>query len=432
MDNFRDAIKASGLAPPDTIEPGKFTRFPGDRKGSRNRAGWCKLFSDGLGGVYGDYSTGLAESWQAHREKPYSPAEREAFKRQLEKTQAEARAEQQARHDAAAVEAARICQESIPAEMHPYLESKGITPCGARLYGGNLVLPLRDATGKLHSIQTITPDGDKRFLPGGKVQGCYFSIGKPGPVLCIAEGFATAASIHQATGHPVAVAFNAGNLLPVAKVLSEKFPNLKLILCADDDCRTEGNPGLTKANEAAEAVGGLVALPDFGPARQNDETDFNDLHRTQGLGTVKRHIDSANKPEMGNHQPCKENATAGKYAPTVNLIRGSDIIPEPITWLWSGWLAAGKMHILGGAPGTGKTTLAMGLAATVTTGGRWPDGSKAIAGNVIIWSGEDDPADTLVPRLALSKADLSRVYFITDIREGNESRSFDPARDMER
>lgn len=122
---------------------------------------------------------------------------------------------------------------------------------------------------------------------------------------------------------------------------------------------------------------------------------------------------------------------AGEYARDVNLIRASEVNPEPITWLWNGWLAAGKMHILGGAPGTGKTTISMALAATITTGGHWPDGTRSIAGNAVIWSGEDDPADTLIPRLALSGADLSRVYFIADIREGNDRRSFDPARDME-
>ncbi len=121
-----------------------------------------------------------------------------------------------------------------------------------------------------------------------------------------------------------------------------------------------------------------------------------------------------------------------EFEPTeVTFMRGSDVVPESIEWLWDGWLAAGKLHVFGGAPGTGKTTIAMGLAATVTMGGRWPDGSRAAAGNVVIWSGEDDPADTLVPRLALSGADLDRVYFITDIREGFGRRSFDPARDME-
>jgi len=109
----------------------------------------------------------------------------------------------------------------------------------------------------------------------------------------------------------------------------------------------------------------------------------------------------------------------------------ADITPEPIGWLWNGWLATGKVHVLGGAPGTGKTTISMALAATVTTGGCWPDGTQSPIGKVVIWSGEDDPADTLVPRLTLSGADLSKVHFIDNIKKGNEKRSFDPAHDME-
>jgi putative DNA primase/helicase len=119
------------------------------------------------------------------------------------------------------------------------------------------------------------------------------------------------------------------------------------------------------------------------------------------------------------------------YGLDVILTKGSDITPEPVTWLWNGWLAAGKMHILGGAPGSGKTTIALALAATVTNGGRWPDCSRAVAGGVAIWSGEDDPADTLVPRLALSGADLSRIHFITGTIENDERRAFDPASDIE-
>jgi hypothetical protein len=115
----------------------------------------------------------------------------------------------------------------------------------------------------------------------------------------------------------------------------------------------------------------------------------------------------------------------------VGLIRASDLEPEPITWLWPGWLAAGKVHVLAGAPGTGKTTISLSMAATITSGGRWPDGTRAESGDIVIWSGEDDPRDTLIPRLALMGADPSRVFFVGDVLEGGERRAFDPAHDIE-
>lgn len=114
----------------------------------------------------------------------------------------------------------------------------------------------------------------------------------------------------------------------------------------------------------------------------------------------------------------------------VELIRADALRPEPIRWLWPGWLARGKLHVLAGAPGTGKTTLAMHVAACVSSGAALPSGWTPASGGVLVWSGEDDPADTLVPRLLAAGADLSRVRFVGEVREHGERFPFDPARDV--
>jgi putative DNA primase/helicase len=125
----------------------------------------------------------------------------------------------------------------------------------------------------------------------------------------------------------------------------------------------------------------------------------------------------------------KPASTSGVKS-NVELIPASGIEPVPIKWLWPGWLARGRLNILAGPPGSGKTTLAGEMTAAVSTGGLWPDGSPAKQGNVVIWSGEDDPEDTLVPRLIASGADLGRVHFVGNTRDEGVSRSFDPAKDI--
>lgn len=116
--------------------------------------------------------------------------------------------------------------------------------------------------------------------------------------------------------------------------------------------------------------------------------------------------------------------------PAITLISGASLAPEAIRWLWPGYLARGKLHLVAGKPSAGKTTVVLDLCATVTRGGRLPDGTSIDAGNVLIWSGEDGIADTLLPRLLGAGADRSRVYFVADREEGNERRAFDPAHDM--
>src|SRR5262249_15790003 len=149
---------------------------------------------------------------------------------------------------------------------HPYLLRKNVKPYGIKCAGsGHLLVPVR-INGRIRSLQIINAGGEKRFLPGGQVAGGYFAIGAGagGDTIYLAEGFATGATVHAATGGAVYVAFNAGNLLLVAKMLRDKFSGAEIIICADDDNRTEGNPGLTKAKEAARIIGARVAIPKFG------------------------------------------------------------------------------------------------------------------------------------------------------------------------
>lgn len=293
-EQFRDAIQKAGLHPPEVIEPdGKLHRFPSNGKRSDD-AGWYVLRDDGIpAGAFGDWRTGASETWRADIGRNLSPHEEAAHRSHVEAIRRAREADDARRKSEAREKAKAIWQvASLAPDDHPYLFAKGIKSHGLRVHDGALLVPMRDGA-ELHSLQFVGADGEKRFLAGGRASGCYFSIGEPQDLLCIAEGYATAASVHEATGHAVAVAFNAGNLLPVARMLRAKFPDLRLVVCADDDADTPGNPGLSKAREATQAVGGYLAVPDFGDARPPGASDFNDLHRVAGLPAVRTCVERA-------------------------------------------------------------------------------------------------------------------------------------------
>ena len=294
LKQFRQAIEATGLqAPFDIQDDGAIHRFSTNgRRG--DTSGFYVLHGDGVpAGSFGCWRAGLQSTWCAKSDNSMTPAEREANKQRIKAMQAQREADTLATQLQASEAAAALWGQADTATEHPYLSRKGIQGYGLKVFGDKLLIPLRDTAGKLHSLQTITLDGDKRSHPGGRIKGCYHSIGKPAGRLIVCEGYATGASIHEATGDAVAVSFNAGNLEAVAMALHIKYPALKLILAADDDHLTDGNPGLSKATAAALAVGGLLAVPSFPADRPDKATDFNDLHQLASAGAVKSCMDAA-------------------------------------------------------------------------------------------------------------------------------------------
>lgn len=251
-------------------------RVPEDKPGTRN--GWYVLFLDGIAsGAFGSWKAGASHTWSSR--KPADYREAQLFTERIEKARQQREAEQARRQIKTADRAGRLWSKAQAADAdHPYLARKRIEPHQLRQAGDVLLVPLY-ADGLLMNLQRITPDGSKRFLSGGKVKGCYSPIGRPihGDLLYICEGWATGASIHADTGHAVACAMNAGNLLDVGRQLQRQHPDSLLVIAGDDDRQTEDNPGKTAAIKAAATLGCGLVLPPWAGDEPPHLSDFNDL-----------------------------------------------------------------------------------------------------------------------------------------------------------
>jgi putative DNA primase/helicase len=262
-------------------------------------------------------------------EAPAAPSPEVLTQRERERVgrqQAE-QARQQAAHAAAALDAVAQWDAASDTGASSYLDRKGVQAHGVRFAADGCVLvPLRDAAGALWNLQRIArerpADGtDKLFLKGGRKSGLWHWCGDPvaAPVLLIAEGYATAASLHQATGRPVAVAFDAGNLAHVAKALRQQHRAALLVLCGDDDRATEArtgtNPGRVKAEAAARAVRGLAVFPEGLP---DGGSDFNDMHQAQGLQAVGSCVESAIAAHQAERAQQAAQSTAAGEAHRAN------------------------------------------------------------------------------------------------------------------
>ncbi|WP_117144114.1 LPD7 domain-containing protein [Pseudomonas coronafaciens] len=195
--------------------------------------------------------------------------------------------------------AKRLYDRLPPADpAHPYLVRKGITPTPEirQTRNGALVVPFFSAQGDFKTLQYIPETGDKRLFKGGPKKEHFLVVGGPlvaGQPICYAEGYATARSVNLATGRPVVMTIDAGNMVDVAKIFHQKYPGSPHLLMADFDHAKKENKGLIMATRAAEAVGGHVAYPVFNESEiAQGFTDFNDLHQSRGLDALRGHIDS--------------------------------------------------------------------------------------------------------------------------------------------
>lgn len=238
------------------------------------------------------------------------PAERDRIHQQQQaKAEREHKQAEQQRRKAASRAAAILhdCEQG----KAPYLERKGfgahlgvvnrtlIREGGENFPAGSLVIPLTNEAGEPVNVQLIGHDGSKRYLAGGQKAGAFHLI-EGGELVAVVEGYATGLSVHLASGAMVYCAMDAGNLLAIAQIARRQHPDARILLCGDNDEGTKGNPGKTKAEQAAATVGGLVALPSVAG-------DWNDYHQAHGLTATKEAIMSASATPTPN-QPQDQDA----------------------------------------------------------------------------------------------------------------------------
>lgn len=279
--SFIETIRAAGFEPPDQVTPGQFCRFPGKDKTKSNQAGWCILFEDCKGGEFGDWSCDYRESWFAANAQHHA-CDANGPSRKASRNDWKIVARQRhAIQERAAQKATWLWSCTTKAEHHPYLKLKGIRARGSRILSSKLVLPILDFDGQLTSLQLIDSQGGKRMLMGGRKKGCFIPVSgylTNLQQLIICEGYATGSTL--ADGNPgvvVIAAIDAGNLKLVAITARRMWPAANITIAGDDDRLTEGNPGATKAREAAIACGGCVILPEWPDEAPGELTDFNDL-----------------------------------------------------------------------------------------------------------------------------------------------------------
>ena len=363
-----DAMRGAGLEPPEQIHlDGKLHRFKSGTKGQGkggDKPGWYVVYGDGVpAGRFGCWRSGVEVTWRAEIGRKLSPAEEMANARRMAEAKAARDAEQARQYEVASSTVETIWSSAQGASPeHPYLQRKGIGVHGARVTGdGRLVVPLYGQDGQLSTLQYIAHDGTKLYHPGGQTGGKFWMIGttdEPGSIY-IAEGFATAATIHEATHRPVVVAYSASNLVPVTGSVREMYGQAQdIVIVADNDA---SGVGQRYAEQASAKHGARFITPPV-------EGDANDYAKAGG-----------------DLRDLLMPAASGEW-----LIHADDFSaqPAPISWLVKGWVQDHALIMVHGPSGGGKTFVVLDWCLRMASGMSEWCGLKVKPGSVVYLAGE--------------------------------------------
>lgn len=280
INQIKEAMHSKGITPPENIiANGEIQRFhiEGDKRGSKN--GWYVLYISRIAcGVFGSWKEARNYKWCSKNPKKMSYEERQKFIQQIKNAELSRKKIHAKEQAEAAKYATNLFSHCPPADPgHNYLVLKNIKPFFAHQQGSYLVLPIVDCNYTIHSLQNISPHGEKWFFPNGAIKGHFIPIqhkitDKRRIIIC--EGFATGGALaHLYPEDCIIAACNAGNLKPVAANIRRFLPNSEIVIAADID-----KIGLIKAREAARAFCATIIKPKFPSCVSNKFNDFNDLH----------------------------------------------------------------------------------------------------------------------------------------------------------
>lgn len=349
-----DAIRSAGLEPPEqVIFDGKLHRFKSGTKGTAkagDKSGWYVVFGDGVpAGRFGCWRMGFESPWRADVGRKLTASEEMAHARRLAEAKALREAAIEKQYEVAASTVETIWnQASAASPDHPYLKRKGIQAHGARITGdGRLMVPLFDKDGALATLQYIDSDGGKLYHPGGEAGGKFWMVGsldEPG-VLYVAEGFATAATIHETTGRPCVATYSASSLVPVTGSLREMFGiGQDIVIVADHD---KHGVGQKYADQASAKFGARVIIP---PIEGMDANDYAQA----GHDLSALLVQSTGQDVIDKLQVVFGDQLGSDYEAPDELVEGL--------------MTIGSLTVVYGDSNSGKTFWAMSVATAIATG----------------------------------------------------------------